>query len=114
VGADPRAPSASDGSSATLAVGALPADVASVKARLAASVPFVELATGKRFTAGSVRCRAEVNGRRLRVLANTYRKGEAHCEWRVPTWAKGKRVTGVVAVQLNGAAATRLFVRTVR
>jgi uncharacterized protein YkwD len=114
VTADPRAPSASDGSSATLAVGGMPADVATVKARLAASVPFVELDTGKRFTAGSVRCRAEVSGRRLRVLANVFRAGEAHCEWRVPAWAKGKRVTGVVAVQLDGAAATRLFVRTVR
>jgi hypothetical protein len=77
-------------------------------------VQFVELSTGKRFVAGGVRCRAEVTGRRLRVLANTFRAGEAHCVWRVPRWAKGKKVTGVVAVQVGGDAAKRVFIRVVK
>jgi hypothetical protein len=88
--------------------------VRSAKRKLSASVRFVELGSGKRFLAGSVRCRAEVTGKRLRVVANVFRGGAAHCAWRVPPWAKGKRLTGVVAVQVGRAAATRLFVRTVR
>lgn len=82
--------------------------------RLSATVEFVELDSGKTFTGGGVRCRAEVKGRRLRVLANTYRAGAAHCEWRVPAWAKGKKLTGVVAVQQDGAAALRVFIRKVK
>jgi hypothetical protein len=84
------------------------------KKRILASVQFVELSSGKRFVAGQVRCRAEVTGRRLRVLANTFRGTTAHCAWRVPKWAKGKQVTGVVAVQVGGAAAKRVFIRTVK
>lgn len=84
------------------------------KKRLTANVQFVELSSGKRFAAGQVRCRAEVTGRRLRVLANTFRGQTAHCAWRVPKWARGKQLTGVVAVQIDGAAATRVFIRTVK
>ena len=82
------------------------------RSRLAASVPFVQMATGRPLTAGSVRCRAEVDGKRLRVVANVFRAQAARCAWRIPTWAKGKQLTGVVAVQIDGAAATRLFMRT--
>jgi hypothetical protein len=62
---------------------------------------------------GSVRCRAEVDGKRLRVLANTFKGRSARCAWKIPAWAKGKQLTGVVAVQVGGVAATRLFVRTI-
>jgi hypothetical protein len=31
----------------------------------------------------------------------------------VPAWAHGKTLTGVVAVQIGGTAATRLFIRQV-
>ncbi len=98
----------------TLPVGATPAEVTSAKKRLTASVQFVELSSGKRFVAGQVRCRAEVTGRRLRVLANTFRGSAALCAWRVPKWAKGKQLTGVVAVQVDGAAAKRVFIRVVK
>ena len=77
-------------------------------------VPFVQMATGRPVTTGSVRCRAEVEGRRLRVVANVFEAKLARCAWRVPAWAKGKRLTGVVAVQNGGTAATRLFIRTLR
>ena len=82
------------------------------RSRLAASVPFVHLATGLRVTDGSVRCRAVVAGKRLRVVANVFKAQAAHCAWRIPAWAKGKQLTGVVAVQIDGVAATRLFIRT--
>jgi len=80
---------------------------------LLATVRFVVTATGKPLTSGSVRCRAEIDGRRLRVLANVFAADTARCAWRIPGRAVGKTLTGVVAVQLDGTAATRLFVRRV-
>jgi hypothetical protein len=60
-----------------------------------------------------VRCRAEVEGRRLRVVTNAFKRGLATCAWRVPKAARGKTLTGVVAVQVGDRAARRLFVRRV-
>ena len=82
------------------------------RSRLLASVAFVHLATGRPLASGSVHCRAEVNGKRLRVIANTFKAQAARCAWRIPVWARGKQLTGVVAVQMGDAAATRLFMRT--
>ncbi len=79
--------------------------------RLVASVAFVHLATGRKLTAGDVRCRAEVAGKRLRVRVNAFRNASARCSWQIPTWAKGRKVTGVVAVQMGDRAARRLFIR---
>lgn len=79
--------------------------------RLVASVTFVLLETGKPLTGGEVRCRAEVDGRRLRVLASTFQGAAAHCAWKVPAWAKGKQLTGLVGVKVGDAAATRMFMR---
>jgi uncharacterized protein YkwD len=94
-------------------IGAKPAYVtrSTRRSRIAASVPFVHMTTGRPVTAGSVRCRAEVEGKRLRVVANVFRSNAARCAWSVPGWASGKRLTGVVAVQIGGTAATRLFIR---
>ena len=84
------------------------------RSRLVARVAFVHLDTGKPMAQGSVRCRAEVDGKRLRVVTNAFADKAAKCAWRVPRWAKGKQLTGVVAVQVGDAAARRLFVRTIR
>lgn len=99
--------------STTSGIGAKPAYVtrSTRRSRIAASVPFVHMTTGRPVTAGSVRCRAEVEGRRLRVTANVFRSNTARCAWSVPRWASGKLLTGVVAVQIGGTAATRLFIR---
>ena len=99
--------------STTSGIGAKPAYVtrSTRRSRIAASVPFVHMTTGRPVTAGSVRCRAEVEGRRLRVTANVFRSNTARCAWSVPGWASGKLLTGVVAVQIGGTAATRLFIR---
>jgi hypothetical protein len=78
-------------------------------------VRFVELAgEHKPFTRGHVRCRAEVEGKRLRVLANTFRGNKAHCAWRIPKGLSGKALVGVVAVQVGQAALPRLFIRPVK
>jgi uncharacterized protein YkwD len=102
-------------SAATLGVGATPAHVTRQRrlSRLVASVAFVHLTTGRPVAKGSVRCRAEVDGKRLRVLTNAFAAKEAKCAWKIPGWAKGKRLTGVVALQIGDAAARRLFVRTI-
>jgi len=119
--APPRDPAASSAAAAgstpvktAREVGAKPAYVtrSARRSRIAAAVPFVQMATGLRLTTGSVRCRAEVDGKRLRVVANVFKAKAARCAWRVPRWARGKQLTGVVAVQIDGAAATRLFIRT--
>jgi uncharacterized protein YkwD len=116
VNAAPAAPAraaASTPSATEFRVGAKPAHVMrqTKRSRLVASVTFVHLATGRPFASGSVRCRAEVDGKRLRVLANTFKAQSARCAWRIPVWAKGKQLTGVVAVQVGDTAATRLFMR---
>jgi hypothetical protein len=102
-------------SAVTLDVGAKPALVSSQakRSRLVARVAFVHLSTGRPLVQGSVRCRAEVDGKRLRVVTNTFAASAAKCAWRIPDWARGKRLTGVVAVQVGDAAARRLFVRTI-
>jgi hypothetical protein len=61
-----------------------------------------------------VRCRAEIDGKRLRVVVNAYRGGLATCAWKVPVGAAGRTLVGVVAVQVGDVAVPRLFVRVVR
>jgi hypothetical protein len=76
-------------------------------------VAFVHVPSRRRIVAGSVRCRALLGGRRLRVLTNAFVRGYATCAWKVPAGAKGRMLTGVVALQLDDRAAKRIFVRRV-
>lgn len=110
-GSQPPAGGAAPTASALLTVGAKPALISrtSRNTRLLASVPFVHLASGKPLASAGVRCRAEVDGRRLRVLANVFKASAARCAWRIPRWARGKRLVGVVAVQVGQKAAIRVF-----
>ncbi len=96
-------------------MGAKPADVTrqAKRSRLVARVAFVHLSNGRPMVQGSVRCRAEVDGKRLRVVTNAFSAKTAKCAWKIPGWARGKRLTGVVAIQVGDAAARRLFVRTI-
>jgi hypothetical protein len=75
---------------------------------------FVDVKSKKKVTRGSVRCRALVANKRLRVLTNTFKKGYATCAWKVPRKAKGMKLTGIVAVQIGDRAARRAFFRQVR
>ena len=83
-------------------------------ARTTAKAAILSLATKRRVTAGSVHCRAEVDGKRLRVLANVFDEGLATCAWRVPRSAKGKVLHGWVSVQVGETNALRLFIRPIR
>ena len=94
-------------------VGAKRARVTRHGSRLTASVSFIIMATGRPLVAASVRCRAEIHGKRLRVLANVLATQAAQCSWRVPAWASGEQLTGVVAVQVGDTAARRIFVRKI-
>ncbi len=80
-------------------------------ARLLASVSFVRLPTGRPLTTASVRCRAQVAGRPLVVLAHAFRAGAARCAWQIPAWARGKQLVGSVTVRVGRTAATRTFMR---
>ena len=82
--------------------------------RTTAKVAILSLATKRRVTAGSVHCRAEVDGKRLRVLANVFDEGLATCAWRVPRAAKGKVLRGAIGVQVGDTNALRLFSRPIR
>lgn len=97
-------------------LGAFPVELvtaARAGSRLVARAAFVDMRSRERRTEGSVRCRAEVDGRRLRVVTNAFKQGLATCAWRVPRSAEGKKLTGVVAVQVGDRAARRLFIREV-
>jgi hypothetical protein len=82
--------------------------------RTTAKVAILSLATKRRVTAGSVHCRAEVDGKPLRVVANAFDEGLATCAWRVPRAAKGKVMRGWVGVQVGETNALRLFIRPIR
>jgi uncharacterized protein YkwD len=93
-------------------IGGAPAQVGPATGKqLVASVRFVHLGTGQPLTTGDVRCRAEVDGHLLRVLASAFRGTTARCAWSIPGWARGKQLTGAVGVKVGNAAATRTFVR---
>lgn len=93
----------------------MPARVSKAKAgaRLQARVLFVHLTSRKRVEKGSVRCRALLGQKRLRVVTNAFIGGRATCAWKVPSGAKGRDLTGIVAVQIGDKAATRVFFRRV-
>lgn len=97
---------------AARAIGGKPARVGRpTGGRLIASVTFVLLETGQPLTEGEVRCKAEVDGRRLRVLASVFQGAAARCAWQVPAWTKGKQLTGTVGIKVGETAATRSFMR---
>jgi uncharacterized protein YkwD len=100
---------------ATGALGGTPARVsAPTSSRVVASVTFVRVKTSQALKAAEVRCRAEVDGRRLQVVANVFRGTAAKCAWKVPSWARGKQLTGTVAVRAGSVAARRQFMRMLR
>ena len=109
----PRATAPPARSATAPLVGAKRARVAQQGSRLTASVAFITMATGRPLVAASVRCRAEVNGKRLRVITNVLAAQAARCAWRLPVWASGEQLTGVVAVQVGDTATKRIFVRTI-
>jgi hypothetical protein len=62
---------------------------------------------------GQVSCNAAVVGRSLRGVGK-FVGDEALCTWKLPKNARGKRLTGRMAVQFQGANASRSFALRVR
>lgn len=108
-------PPATTSTKAAGAIGGTPAHLsAPASSRLVASVRFLRVRTGEPLRAGQVRCRAEVDGRRLQVVANVFSGAAAKCAWKIPSWAHGKQLTGTVAVKAGAVAARRLFIHELR
>jgi uncharacterized protein YkwD len=106
------APPATTSTNATGALGGTPVRVsAPTSSRLVASVRFVRVESGQALKAAQVRCRAEVDGRRLQVVANVFEGTAAKCAWKIPSWARGKQLIGTVAVTAGSEAARRQFMR---
>jgi hypothetical protein len=61
----------------------------------------------------TVTCTAKVAGKSLVATAKGFSGGRATCSWRVPKTAKGKKITGSVAVSAQGLTAQRQFSATV-
>jgi uncharacterized protein YkwD len=81
--------------------------------RFAAPV-LVRSSSGRRVTAGHVGCRATIGKRRVRVVVNAFKRGEAVCAWRVPRWAHGRVFRGLIDVRSRGGKTARIFARRVR
>jgi hypothetical protein len=50
---------------------------------------------------GTIRCSATVGGRRLRLLAREFIAHRTICVWKVPRWARGKVVRGLIGVRVT-------------
>ncbi|HEV8248708.1 MAG TPA: hypothetical protein VGQ15_01925 [Gaiellaceae bacterium] len=64
-------------------------------------------------TEGTIRCRAKVAAKRL-AGRGSFLGDRASCTWQLPKTARGKRLSGSVAVSFQGAQAERAFSVTVR
>lgn len=80
--------------------------------RFAAAV--IVRSSGGRLTAGQVGCRAGIGTRHLRVVVNAFKHGAAVCAWRVPRWAHGRLLRGLIHVRSHRARTSHLFGRRVR
>ena len=82
------------------------------RSRIVASASFVDRTTGRPLMGGSIGCRAEVDGKRLPVLARAFEARFVRCTWSLPRWVEGGRLTGAVAVRDAKASAESAFALT--
>lgn len=68
--------------------------------------------TGAVLTGGRVVCTARVGGARIAGRGRFVGR-EARCAWRLPSSARGKRITGSIAVVFEGRRVSRSFAGTV-
>jgi uncharacterized protein YkwD len=68
---------------------------------------------GRRLTAGRIRCRASIGGRRLHVVSRRFRRGLATCAWRLPGTSRGKTMRAVVRIRHQRLRVTRVVKRRV-
>jgi hypothetical protein len=64
--------------------------------------------TGAVVSGGRVVCRATVGGRRISGRGR-FVGGEARCVWRIPSNARGQRISGSIAVVFEGRRVSRSF-----
>jgi hypothetical protein len=62
---------------------------------------------------GKIACAAKVYGRAI-AGKGKFESGHVVCTWRLPSTARGKRLSGTLAVNYQGARATRAFSARVR
>jgi hypothetical protein len=70
--------------------------------------------TARQLLSGRVVCAARIRSSRLAAIAAGFRRGLATCVWRIPRRARGKRMTGSVAVVYGGVSVQRKFAFRVR
>jgi hypothetical protein len=70
--------------------------------------------TARQLLSGRVVCAARIRSSRLAAIAAGFRRGLATCVWRIPRRARGKWMTGSVAVVYGGVSVQRKFAFRVR
>lgn len=78
-----------------------------------ARVAFDAARVGERVTLQKLSCRASVRGRVLRRVRRV-RAEVAVCTWRLPLWAKGRRLSGYIALRTERVNVRLSFARRVR
>jgi len=75
----------------------------------AATIGATESDTNGPIEKGTVTCHATLGGRPLAGVGAGVVNGLAICQWKLPKAARGKRLSGVVSVTVQGATVTRTF-----
>lgn len=65
--------------------------------------------TGARVQSGTVRCKATIGFKPIRVKSSAVNSGRASCTWLIAKTAKGKRMRGSITLQSGGLRTTRTF-----
>jgi hypothetical protein len=81
---------------------------------LTASFGARRLDTGTAVRSGTIRCSARIAGQPLRLATKGFRNGRAFCTWRIPSWTRGQRIRGSVAVRRGTFSVERSFSKVVR
>ena len=75
--------------------------------RLTASVAITQ--GGTPAISATIKCKASIRGRALRVTANGYRNGVARCSWLVPARSRGLLIRGSIAASTPNGRLQRAF-----
>jgi hypothetical protein len=115
-GSPPAAPPRSAPARLTLTVTRLTSSPKVPRAgkRFLAAIRVSRSDTRGQLLSGKVACPARIRNRRLAPAATGFRRGLATCVWKIPRTARGKRMTGSVAVAYQRASVRRQFVFRIR
>ncbi len=65
--------------------------------------------TGAALASGTVTCTAKIGGKAVTARTHRIANKEAQCAWLIPRSARGKRITGSIAVVFEGQKVTKPF-----